>query len=105
MKYQITQEVCLADDDDDFDTCDEWSCDNLRDALNNLFATRTARVDSGPEPTRATFYRNRNRLTLTKENGREFFTGVIERRTLSVQGISRPSAYRIIRLLNIKLDN
>ena len=48
MKYQITQEVCLADDDDDFDTCDEWPCDNLRDALKDLFATRTAQVDSGP---------------------------------------------------------
>jgi len=103
MKYQITQEVCSAHDDAEFDTCDEWPCETLRDALKDLFATRTAHVDSGPEPTRATFYRNR--LTLTKENGLEFLTGAVECRTLGIEGISRPSAYRIIRLLNIKLDN
>lgn len=101
MKYHITQEICPADDDAEFDICDEWPCDNLRDALEDLFATRTAHVDSGPEATGAQFYRNR--LTLTQENGREFLTGAIERRTLSIEGISRPSAYRIIRLL--KLDN
>lgn len=81
---------------------DCWPCDNLRDALQDLYRTRTAHVD-GISWSDARYILHTGALVLTICNGPEFRTGIQETRMLSITRITAASAARLARLLNIRL--
>ena len=75
-----------------------WTNDNLRDALRDLSATRTAHCD-GVQYQIAWYIPHSATAIINVVNGAEFRTGCSEERELAIVGISRHSARRLSRLL------
>ena len=106
MKYYITYSIVTeesAQDGDYAEYGEVGETDRLAEALDWLFATRTAECD-GIESTSGSFSAYGGRLTLAVFNGMEFRTGDQEQRGLHVHGISESSAKRIAKLADIPLD-
>jgi len=95
--YILYQSV--TDDEGDEADASRWTCDNLRDAIKDLDATRTAHVD-GVEYTLAQWNSWNSTLLLTVQNAAEFRTGCREERTLALFPITHSSARRLAALLN-----
>ena len=81
---------------------DCWPCDNLHDAVKDLYRTRTAHVD-GVAWQDAQYITPTRSLVITVCNGREFRTGMQETRLLSITDITAASAARLAHLLNVRL--
>ena len=103
ITYAITNEES-ADSGDFAEYGEIDTCDNLRDALKELYGTRTSHVDGVRDQT-GSYAEHGKRLTLAVFNGMEFLTGDEEQRGLHLHGVSRASAQRIARLVGIRLDD
>lgn len=101
LTLTLVQELDNAGEDAAVDT---WTCDTLRDALLDLWKTRTAHV-GGVESTCAEYAHHSRTLALTVQNSPEYRTGVRECRRLFIRGISVKSATRLIRKLGIRPIN
>lgn len=89
----------ITDDEGDEIDASRWTCDDLRDAIKDLTATRTAHVD-GVEYTLARYQPWNSTVLLTVQNAAEFRTGCREERTLALFPITHSSARRLAALLN-----
>jgi hypothetical protein len=98
----VTPESAEHGEYDEYGDIGEY--DSLHDAIAELFTTRTNMVD-GIRATSGHYADYGKRMCLSVFNGMEYETGAEEQRSIHIHGISRASAFRISKLLNIKLDN
>ena len=78
-----------------------WNCESLHDAVHDLGQTRTAHC-GGVEWQCARYNPWSSTAIITVQNAAEYRTGYREERELAIIGISRASARRLARLLNLE---
>lgn len=91
----------ILDADGDEVEARRWHADDLHDAVHDLTATRTAHC-GGVEWQVARYHPWSSTAIITVQNAPEYRTGLREERELAIIGISRASARRLARLLNLE---
>lgn len=101
MSAQYIIYQTIRDDEGEEAEASRWNCESLHDAVHDLGQTRTAHC-GGVEWQLARYHPWSFTAIITVQNAPEYRTGLREERELAIIGISRASARRLARLLNLE---